>query len=148
VLAAHPGLRGVLVDQPHALEGSAEVFTRAGVADRCTVNAGDYTESVPRGDRYVLKNIVHGFDDVTAARILANCRRAMAPGGQILLVEFLIPPGNAPFPGKLMDLLMLVGSEGGRERTEPEFRSLCAEAGLELTDIETTRYAYSVLRAQ
>ncbi len=148
VLAAHPGLRGVLVDQPHALDGSTETLTRAGVADRCTVSPGDYIESVPRGDVYVLKNIVHGFDDATAARILANCHRSMAPGGHILIVEFLIPPGNAPFPGKLMDLLMLVGSEGGRERTEPEFRSLCAEAELELTDIQATKYAYSVLRAQ
>jgi SAM-dependent methyltransferase len=149
LLAAHPDVRGILVDQPRTLSGCDTVLGRAGVAGRCTVRAGDYTEAVPSGgDLYLLKNIVHGFDDEQAARILANCRRAMAPGGRVLMVEFVIPPGNDPFPGKLMDLLMLVGSHGGRERTEPEFRALCAAAGLTLADVQTTKYAYSVLEAR
>ena len=76
--------------------------------------------------------------------MLTTCRRAMNPGAKLLLVEFVMLPGNEPFPGKLMDLLMLVGCYG-RERTEEEFRSLFTAAGFRLANIMTTKYAYSVI---
>ena len=149
ILDAHPKMRGVLIDREHAIEGAAKVLRAAGVADRCTIVCGDYMESVPPdADMYLLKNIVHGLDDEAAIRVLANCRMAMNNSGRVLLVEFVIPPGNDPFPGKLMDLLMLVGSHGGRERTEQEFRTLLAASGFRVAHIMTTKYAYSVIDAR
>ncbi|MGA5299676.1 methyltransferase [Nucisporomicrobium flavum] len=149
VLAAHPDARGVLYDTGRALERAPEVLARAGVADRCDIVAGDHLKSVPAGgDVYLLKSIVHGFADAEATAVLANCRKAMAPDGRVWIVEFVLPPGNTPSPGKLMDLLMLVGSHGGRERGEAEFRELCADAGLELTGVDVTRYGYGVVAAR
>jgi cyclopropane fatty-acyl-phospholipid synthase-like methyltransferase len=149
VLGAHPKMRGVLIDREHAIEGAAKVLHTAGVADRCTTVCGDYMESVPpAGDAYLLKNVVHGLDDEAATRLLANCRTAMNNSGRVLLVEFVILPGNDPSPGKVMDLLMLVGSRGGRERTEQEFRTLLTASGFRVADITTTRYAYSVIDAR
>jgi hypothetical protein len=147
VIAAHPPLRGVLVDRAPVIAGASRVFAAAGVADRCRIVSGDIFEAVPRGDVYLLKNIVHGLEDADASRVLTNCRAAMNRGGKLLLVEFVIAPGNDPSPGKLMDLLMLVGTRGGRERTEPEFRGLFASAGLCLSTITQTKYAYSLIEA-
>lgn len=149
VLDAHPAMRGVLFDRPRAVADAEDTLRAAGVADRCTLVNGDYMDCVPAGgDAYVLKNIVHGLDDAAAARVLENCRRAMTDGARVLLVEFVIPPGNDPFPGKVMDLLMLVGSHGGRERTEAEFRDLFAAAGLRLSGVTSTRYAYSIIEGR
>jgi hypothetical protein len=149
LLSAHPTLRGILVDNSRAIQGAKRVLEAAGVVDRCETICGDILESVPcGGDAYILKSVVHGFNDDDAARLLRNCHQAMNDGAKLLLIEFVMPPGNDPFPGKLMDLLMLVGSHGGRERTDAEFRALFAAAGLQLTNIMTTKYAYSVIEAR
>ena len=149
ILGTHPMMRGVLIDQARVIAGAKRVLEAAGVADRCVTVCGDISHSVPSGgDMYILKNVVHGLANYEAARVLRNCREAMNDGARVLLVEFVMRPGNDPFPGKLMDLLMLVGSHGGRERTEAEFRSLFAAAGLRLTNILLTKYAYSVIEAQ
>lgn len=148
LLAAHPAMRGVLFDHPRVAEGAARALEAAGVADRCRVVCGDMLESVPGGgDAYLLKSVLHGLDDGTAARVLRNCRRAAGGGGRLLLVEFVLPPGNDPFPGKLMDLLMLVGGRG-RERTEDELRSLLGAAGFRLAEVVPTRYGLSVIEAE
>ena len=148
ILSAHPTIRGVLVDHPRVIQGAKRVLEAAGVADRCSTVRGDIFESVPcGGDAYILKSVVHGLNDDDAARLLRNCHQAMNDGAKLLLVEFVMPPGNDPFPGKLMDLLMLVGSHGGCERSEAEFRMLFAAAGLRLKNIVTTKYAYSVIEA-
>lgn len=147
VLRAHPHLRGVLVEHPRLLDAAREGVRAAGVADRCQVVAGDVMDAVPPGgDVYVLKSVLHGLDDGEAARALASCRRALGDGGTLLVVEFVLPPGNEPFPGKLMDLLMLVGGRG-RERTEAEFRALLEGAGLRLAGVEASPYGYSILEA-
>jgi len=149
ILSAHPTLRGVLIDHSRVIQGAKSVLEAANVADRCETVCGDILESVPcNGDTYILKNITHGLNDDDAIRVLRNCYRAMNDGAKLLLIEFLMPLGNDPFPGKLMDLLMLVGSHGGRERTEAEFRTLFAAAGLRLTNILTTKYAYSLIEAR
>lgn len=149
ILSAHPTLKGVLIDHSRVIQGARRVLEDAGVADRYETVCGDIFESVPGGgDAYILKSVVHGLNDENAAHLLRNCRRAMNDGAKVLLIEFVMPPGNDPFPGKLMDLLMLVGSHGGRERSEAEFRTLFAEAGLQLTSIMTTKYAYSVIEAR
>ncbi len=148
LLRAHPGMRGVLFDHPRVGPRAAEWLEAAGVADRCRLVSGDMLESVPPGgDAYLLKSVLHGLDDEAAARVLHSCRRAMHGGGRLLLVEFVLPPGNDPFPGKLMDLLMLVGGRG-RERTEEEFRTLLAGAGFLLADVAPTPYGLSVIEAR
>jgi hypothetical protein len=96
------------------------------------------------GDAYILKSIIHDWDDEQALIILTNCRRAMPDHGRILLVENIILPGNDPDPGKLLDLQMLV-ELGGRERTEAEFRRLFSKAQFELTQIVPTQAQTSMI---
>lgn len=145
ILRAHPTMQGTLVEQPRVMTEAKCVLEAAGVADRCAIVCADVAEAVPSGgDFYLLKSVVHGLDDYAAAGLLTNCRRAMNARGRLLLVEFVMPPGNEPFPGKLMDLLMLVGCYG-HERTEAEFRSLFASAGFCLTKIIPTKYGYSLI---
>jgi len=149
VLKAHPTMRGVLVDEPRVIEGAKPVLEAAGVADRCATVCEDILESVPcGGDTYILKSIVHGLDDAGAVRVLRNCRQSMNNGGRLLLLELVMPPGNEPHPAKLMDLLMLVGTHGGMERTKEAFRELLAAAELQLASIMETKYAYSVIEAR
>jgi O-methyltransferase/methyltransferase family protein len=146
MLATHPELRGILVDVPRVIEAASALEGRLG--DRFSAVVGDILESVPSGgDLYLLKHIVHGLDDETAARVLTNCRKAMNDDGRVLLVEFVMPEGNDPHPARLMDLLMLVGGPG-RERTEAEFHGLLANAGLTATRFETTKYLFSLIEAR
>jgi hypothetical protein len=147
VLRANPGLRGVLVDQPRVLEQARQVLRAAGVGDRCTVEGADVLREVPPGDAYILKSVVHGMCDDDAVLVLRNCRRAIGREGVLLLVEFVIPPGNEPFPSKMMDLLMLVGCYG-RERTEPEFGTLLAAADFRLARVLPTKYGYSIVECR
>jgi hypothetical protein len=135
ILAANPALRGVLFDQPHVVAGAGPLLEQAGVADRCEVVGGSFFEGVPEGaDAYLLKSIVHDWDDASAIEILRKCRAAMADTGRLLLVERGIRPGNEPDPAKFIDLMMLV-MLGGRERTADEYGRLYAEAGFRLTNI-------------
>lgn len=145
VLTAHPALHGILIDHPRVIDSARLRLEAAGVADRCTIASGDILQSVPPGgDAYILKSVIHGLDDDDAARLLTNCRTAMNSHGKIRLVEFVLPAGNEPFPGKLMDLLMLIGGKG-RERTLQEFSTLFTKAGLRLANIETTNFLYSII---
>ena len=146
VLAAHPHLRGTLVDR-RITSRARETLARAGVESRCALVAGDILDEVPRGaDVYLLKSVLHGLDDDHARRVLQNCRRAMEPAATILILELLLPDGNEPSPARLMDLLMLVGCQG-RERTGAEFEALCAAAGFEAVTIEPVAQAFSVIEA-
>ena len=148
VLSAHPTMRGILIDTPRVIEGTKYFLEAAGIADRCTLLGGDIFESMPGGgDAYILKSVVHGVDDNLAAQLLTSCRQAMNHDGKLLLFEIVMPPGNEPSPGKLMDLLMLVGSYG-RERTEEEFRSLFTVAGFRMANIMTTKYGYSLIEGR
>ncbi|OJF16216.1 methyltransferase [Couchioplanes caeruleus] len=147
ILHARPGVRGVLVEQPRVLDEARRVFARAGVADRCEAVAGDIHRPLPPGDVYVLKSVLHGLSDEEAAEVLANCRRTLRPGGRLLVVEFVLPPDNAPSPGLLMDLLMLVGCHG-RERTAADFADLFRTAGLRLAGITSTKHGYSLIEGR
>lgn len=148
VLKAFPAMRGLLFDRPRLVEGAREYLGQAGVLDRCTTIAGDIAVEVPAGgDAYLLKSILHGVNDETAIRWLRNCRRAMADGKRLLLLEMILPTGNSPHPSKLMDLLMLVGSHGGRERSAADFDSLLTRAGFTLGRIVPTPSPYSIVEA-
>lgn len=149
ILGRHRRLRGVLYDQPQVVAGAAASgFIKAkAVAGRIEVEGGNFFNAVPQGaDAYILKYIIHDWTDDQCARILGHCRRAMAPGGRVLVVEHVIRPGNAPDWGKLLDINMLVLT-GGRERTKQEFAALFARAGLRLRRVHATGAAVSILEA-
>jgi hypothetical protein len=138
ILKANPQLRGVLFDAPHVVATAGSFLQEQGIADRCGVVGGDFFEAVPYGgDVYLLKWILVSWDDDRAVTILHNCRRALPAHGRLLVVERLIPPGNEPCFGKLADLNLLVMYQG-RHRTEAEYRTLFARAGLTLTRIIPT----------
>lgn len=148
ILKAHPAARGVLFDQPHVIADAGPLLFEAGIADRCEVVGGNFFVAIPPGwDVYVLKSIVHDWADAEATTILRNCRRAIAEDGKLLLVERVIAEGNLPDEGKFLDLTMLV-SEGGRERTAAEFRSLLTASGFELTAIIPTRSGMSIVEGR
>ena len=145
VLQAHPGLRGVLFDQPHVVEGAAPTLEAAGVAERCVRVGGDFfTPPLPTGDIYLLRQVIHDWDDAQGSAILRHCAQAMAQDGKVLVIEALIPPGNDPSPVKLLDLHMLVMT-GGRQRTEEEYRQLYAAAGLRLLRIIPTNTQFTIV---
>jgi O-methyltransferase domain len=150
ILMAYPRVRGILFDVPHVVAGAAPVLTEAGVADRCAVVGGDFFTTVPPGaDAYILKYIIHDWDDARAAAILKRCREAMAPGAVLLLIEQVLPErmeaGAAARRAARLDLQMLVLTPGGRERTAREFRSLLGEAGFELWRVLSTQSPFSIL---
>ena len=136
VLEAHPSMEGVLFDQPEVAAGAREILESAGVADRCEVIEGDFFVDVPAGcDAYVLRQIIHDWDDAQAIRILTNCRRAMQPANRLLVLERRI---SADYRNSLqvlhLDLEMLV-NVGGYQRTDSEYSAIFADAGFQLTNI-------------
>jgi hypothetical protein len=116
-------------------EDAKKRLAAAGLAERCAIRAGDFFAAVPAsGDAYLLKWIIHDWDDERAVTLLKNCHRAMAARGKLLVIEAVIPPGNTSFLHKWMDLTMLV-IVGGRERTAADYRALFEAAGFKLTQI-------------
>lgn len=137
ILDARLGARGVLFDLPHVVEAARTGPLEPLVVDgRCGLAAGSFFAQVPAGgDLYLLKRVIHDWDDERAAVILGCCRQAMGSRGRLLVIEHVLPPGNEPSWGKLLDLQMLVLTHGGRERDEAGFRGLLASAGLRLRRI-------------
>ncbi|WP_311774211.1 methyltransferase [Nostoc sp. UCD121] len=135
ILKANLTMQGILFDLPHVVAQAKPLIEDFGLQDRCQLVGGNFFESVPTGgDAYLLRYIVHDWDDERAIAILKNCYQAMQPRGRLLLVEMVILQGNEPFFGKLLDLQMLV-NYSGRERTEAEYQVLLETAGFSLTKI-------------
>ena len=135
ILRAHAAIHGVLVEQAHVLVAAKDVMNSNGVAERCTFLESDIFAFVPKGgDAYLLSLVLHTVDDERAKLVLRNCHNAMSRSAKLLLFETIVPPGNDPDPSKFLDLRMLVLS-GGRERTAPEFETICAAAGFRVTKI-------------
>jgi len=129
VLREHSHLHGVLLDTPTVCAEAGRRLDAAGLAARCSVVEGDFFKAVPPGgDAYILQLVLHDWDDERALAVLRNCRRAMGRESRLLLIEAVIPSGDASALGKLLDLEMLVVC-GGRERDESEYRALLAAAG-------------------
>jgi hypothetical protein len=147
VLKAHPHLQGVLADLPHVIDGAWQRIKREGLDDRCVVVPADFFKLIPKGDVYLLKWIIHDWDDESAQIILQNCCAAMAHTDRLLLIESVIGPENNTCFTKFMDLAMLVMT-GGRERTETEYRALLGRAGLKLTRIIPTKTEMSLIEAK
>ncbi len=146
ILTMHPRIEtGILFDQPQVVEEAGRSLETADLAGRCQFIAGDFFEAAPEGaDAYIMKMILHDWDDERCIQILTNCRKAMRPNGRVLAAEIVLEPDNPdPFP-YLLDLQMLVVITG-RERTEAEFRALYEAAGLHLTRIIPTASMFSLI---
>jgi ubiquinone/menaquinone biosynthesis C-methylase UbiE len=134
ILQEHPTISCVLFDQAQVLENPAHLMA-ASVHDRCELIAGDFFNTAPPGcDVYILKRILHDWDDTDAARILQNLRKVLMPQARILIVDALIKRGNAPDANKYLDVGIMTLLRG-RERTEKEMRTLCESAGLEVETV-------------
>jgi O-methyltransferase domain/Dimerisation domain len=148
ILVAHPAVRGVLFDRPHVVEGADGVLAAAGAADRCTVVAGDFFQAVPEGgDAYLLRAVLHDWEDPEAIAILRSCRRAMREHAALLVLERELGGPNENPDAKFSDLNMLV-MPGGRERTVQEFTALFDSAGFEFAGTTPTAAAMSVIEAR
>jgi len=133
ILSANPRLRGVLHDLPSVVVG-ASALRQEPISQRCEIIGGDFFKGVPGGaDAYMLKGIIHDWNDEAALTILKNCRRAIHPDGTLLLVETVLSPSADPARA-MMDMLMMVLTRG-RERTESEFRSLLQQAGFSMVQV-------------
>ena len=147
VMANQPAARGVLFDLPHAVVGAPALIETRGLSHRVSIHTGSFFDAVPAGgDVYLLSHIIHDWTEAQCLTILGNCRAAMKPGGKLLIVEMVIPEGNDPHPGKMLDMMMLVGP-GGQERTVPEYRALLGKAAFRLTRVVPTASAVSVVEA-
>jgi len=147
ILRRAPQARGLLYDLPSVVEGADATLKAAGVADRCAREGGSFLERVPDGaDAYVMKNIIHDWDDDSALAILRNIRDAIAPHGKLLLLEMVLPEEANSSLGFQLDIEMLI-TVGGRERTRAEYANLFARAGFRLTRVVDTVTPVSIIEA-
>jgi hypothetical protein len=144
LVAAYPGLRGLLVERPEVIAQVGSSATEGRLNERITLVSGDFFAAVPAADVYVLRKVLHDWSDEESARILANCRNAMCPGGRVLVIEQIVPTWDEWSSIKFGDLEMLVLTHG-RERTEAEFRALFTTAGLRLERVIPTAAELSIL---
>jgi SAM-dependent methyltransferase len=148
ILRAHPGLDGVLADLPHVLERARlRNFLGGDLESRSALQPCDFFRDVPSGCRaYVMKSVIHDWDDERAHNILVNCRRAVPDDGVLLLVEWALCEDNLPSVGKLADVLMMLMT-GGKERTVQEYRKLLGGAGFRLNQVFPTSVDLTVIEA-
>jgi hypothetical protein len=147
LLGAHPAMGGVLFDQPHVIGSAHDVLAAAGVAERCSVVGGSFFDGVPEGgDAYLLKSIIHDWEDPEAIAIMQACRRAASDDAVLLLIERDLGAPNETPAAKLSDLNMLV-NPGGRERSAEEYAALLDAAGFRLAAATPTAAGLSVFEA-
>jgi len=152
ILKANPELRGIVFDLPRCRDGARALAEKTGVAGRCEFVGGDFfTDSLPKADAYIIKSVIHDWDDERSVAILRTIRAAMGPEARLLVVEPILPerPGSSPFDAMLAhtDLNMLVVT-GGRERTEADFRRLIERAGLRTARILPTPATMSIIEGR
>lgn len=150
LLHAQPRLHGVVFDLPRCEQGSRELMTAQGLAERTRFVAGDFFESVPGGaDVYLLKSVIHDWNDEQSRRILTRCRETMDREAKLLVLEWIVPervgPADAGIVGTDLNMLVMVG---GQERTEREYRELVASAGLRVTRVIPTPAALSLIETE
>jgi hypothetical protein len=148
ILRAHAGLRGVLADQEHVLERARERGYLSGDLEaRAAMEPCNFFEHVPPGCKaYVMKSVIHDWDDEQARLILANCRKAIPADGALLMVEWNLFGANVPSNGKFIDIVMLILT-GGRERSVEEYRELLATTGFRLNKVVPTASQFAVIEA-
>jgi SAM-dependent methyltransferase len=144
ILQGNPQLKGIVFDLPHVVGSikKTDFFPN----DRVKIIGGDFFEKVPvGGDIYLLKQIIHDWDDTLSLKILKNCYEAMPPNGRILIIDTVIRPGQNQSTEKFFDLHMLVTASGGKERTEVDFRCLLESAGFEFRQIIPTPSSFGIV---
>jgi len=147
ILTHHGGPRGVLFDLPHVVKDAPALLRARGIESRVTIEAGSFFDRVPAGgDAYVLSHIIHDWNEDQCLTILGHCRKAVKSDGRLLIVEMVLPAGDVPHPGKVLDMVMLV-CPGGQERTEAEYTPLLRKAGFRVTRVVPTETAVSVVEA-
>jgi hypothetical protein len=146
MMRANPELNGGVFDLAHVVPAAEEAAKAEGLEGRFTTASGDFFESVPAADLYVLKYIMHDWDDASCVRILQNCRESLVEGGRIAVVDLLVGETGQPGLAPLMDMNML-GMTGGRERQIAEFDSLFTAAGLRRVTMNSAG-AFAVIEAQ
>lgn len=147
ILAQHPGPRGVLYDRPHVVRDAPALLATRGVAERVRIEPGNFFDGVPAGgDVYLLSHIIHDWNEEQCLTILGHCRRAMKPEARLLIIETVLPPGDMPHPGKMLDMVMLV-LPGGQERTAAEYDELLGKAGFRMTRVVPTDSMVSIVEA-
>jgi hypothetical protein len=148
ILERYPQLQGTLFDLPGVVDRANARIQAAGLAQRVHLVAGDFFHSVPPGaDAYLLRHIIHDWDDSKAISILQNIHEALTDDGRVLVVESIIPRGNEPSFAKLLDLTMLV-IPGGLERTKAEYELLFGRAGFRLAHVTPTSQEISIIEAR
>jgi SAM-dependent methyltransferase len=146
ILQNTPDLVGILFDQGHVIEKAAAHLKEAGISERCLAVGGDLLAHVPEGaDRYILKSVIHDWNDKQSEQILENCRKALKEEGKLLLVERIMPARAKQDPALVMLDLRMLTVTGGRERNESEFRALFEAAGLTVTQIIRLRSGFSII---
>lgn len=138
LLRSHPGVQGIVFDRPHVVASAGAAAANLGLQERVTAAGGDFFESVPEADLYLLKHVLHDWDDVAWIRILKNCRRALRPGGRLSVIELLLGEIGQPGLAPLFDMGMTV-ILSGRERSPAEYRQLFEAAGLRATKVVQTK---------
>ena len=148
VLKANPKVKGILADLGHVVDGAKPRIASAGLADRMQAVACDFFAAVPAGgDAYIMKHIIHDWDDERASVILKNIGKAMGEKkGKVILLESVVPAGPTPDLGKFIDIEMLL-LPGGRERTADEFRTLFERSGFTMTRVIPMKSPLSVVEA-
>ena len=148
ILNKYPAMQGIVFDLPGVMERTKANLKASGLEGRCGVVTGSFFEAVPPGaDAYLMRHIIHDWDDDKSLTILRNCRQVMTSGNKLLVVEGVVPPGNEPSVSKFFDLAMMV-LPGGMERMEEEYRQLFNAAGFRLTRIVPTKTWISVIEGE
>jgi arginine repressor len=151
ILKQNLNVTGVHFDTPTRLEGAKAAIENnenKSVGDRCELIGGDFFESVPAGgDAYIVKNLIHDYDDAKAGKILSNLRQAISENGKLLVVEMIVPPGNEPSLAKILDVEAMIMTPGAIERTAEEYRQLLAKSGFEVNQSILTKSPMSIIEA-
>lgn len=138
VLDKAPQAKGIVFDEEYVVEETKKLIRQKSYDNRCTTAAGSFFEFIPGdADAYLMKMVLHDWNDEQCLQIIKNCHKAMKPGSKLLVLDAVIPEDNEPHPGKFMDINMLAMT-GGRERTEKEFAALFDQAGLQLSRVIPT----------
>jgi ubiquinone/menaquinone biosynthesis C-methylase UbiE len=148
ILQKNQAVTGVHFDAPMRIEEAKAAIANKSVGDRCELVGGDFLESVPAGgDAYIVKNLIHDYDDIKAGKILSNLRQAISENGKLLVVEMIVPPGNEPSLAKILDVEAMIMTPGAIERTAEEYRQLLAKSGFEVNQSIPTKSPMSIIEA-
>ena len=147
ILKKYPSAHGILFDLEQVVAGAKAVLESKGLSDRCVIAHGDFFKAVPEGDAYIMKHVIHDWNEERAGAILRTIHRAARPSAKVILIESVLAPGNEPHLAKWIDMEMLL-LPGGRERTADEFGKLFANNGFRMTRIVPTKSAVCVIESE